>query len=91
MQVAYYAENNQLLPRMDSRMLWEHFVVEGQFEARPFRFRCSEDIFGQAGRSGGSGSGRLRKRKIQEPVTPDSLVTSALKGAQGLLVGNAKP
>lgn len=93
-QVAYYAENNALLPQTDGRMLWEHFVLEGQFEARPFRFRCPEEggagdeAGGKSGGSGSGGGGRLRKREVEEAVTPDSLVASALRGAHGLLVGN---
>lgn len=85
--VAYYADSNQLLPQMDKRKLWEHFVLEGQFEARPFRFRCPKDV----ATDGAVGGGRLRKRKEEGPVTPDTLVTAALKAAQGLLVMMGRP
>lgn len=37
----YYKSHNPALPPMDPTQLWEHFVHDGQFEARPFRFTCS--------------------------------------------------
>lgn len=77
-QVPYYLASNPALPRMDDRRMWEHFVIEGQFEARPFRFRCPAG----AGGAGAKGSGHAAH------ITPDGLVQSALEAAQGLMVGS---
>lgn len=37
---AFYAARNTDLPPLTPADLWEHFVHDGQFEARPFRFAC---------------------------------------------------
>lgn len=37
---AYYSARNTDLPPLAPADLWEHFVHDGQFEARPFRFTC---------------------------------------------------
>ena len=75
MQVPYYLASNPALPRMDDRRMWEHFVIEGQFEARPFRFRCPAGV-------GAEGSSHAAH------ITPDGLVRTALEAAQGLMVGS---
>lgn len=74
-QVPFYLENNPALPKMDDRRMWEHFVIEGQFETRPFRFKCPEA-------DGGAGF----DQKHSYNITPDNLVRAALEAAQGLMV-----
>lgn len=89
--VAYYKEINADLPKMDDRQLWEHFVIEGQFEARPFRFRCPKGGSNNGGGSGGSLRNIGLRKGLEGPVTPDSLVAGALRAAQGLLLMMGKP
>mmetsp|Transcript_669 Transcript_669/g.1942 ORF Transcript_669/g.1942 Transcript_669/m.1942 type:complete len:501 (-) Transcript_669:495-1997(-) len=78
--VPFYLENNPALPKMDDRRMWEHFVIEGQFETRPFRFKCPEA-------DGGAGF----DQKHSYNITPDNLVRAALEAAQGLMAMMGKP
>ena len=40
LQAAYYREHSPDLALMGRDALWAHFVLHGQLEARPFRFKC---------------------------------------------------
>ena len=43
--VEYYRSHNKDLTHIsDALQLWEHFVTLGEFEGRPFRFTCENQI-----------------------------------------------
>ncbi len=43
LQVPFYERRNRDLPPMSPSGRWSHFVMFGQFEGRPFRFKCNAE------------------------------------------------